>query len=88
MVLPFVQSSRWSEGMALGATPYNAMSTASHLEELVSALEQALLKIPSTATATTATNLSSLERTAICAVYVTTELHLVLADTSPGYQDT
>ena len=39
------------------------------------------------ATATSATNLSPLERTAIGAVYVTTELHL-LADTSPGYQDT
>ncbi len=96
MVLPFVQSNRWSEGMALGATPYNAMSTASHLEELVSTLEQALLKIPSsksTSTSTSAsasasaTNLSPLERTAIGAVYVTTELHL-LADTSPGYQDT
>eukprot|EP00551_Chaetoceros_affinis_P008213 CAMPEP_0203665504 /NCGR_PEP_ID=MMETSP0090-20130426/2718_1 /ASSEMBLY_ACC=CAM_ASM_001088 /TAXON_ID=426623 /ORGANISM="Chaetoceros affinis, Strain CCMP159" /LENGTH=373 /DNA_ID=CAMNT_0050529091 /DNA_START=72 /DNA_END=1193 /DNA_ORIENTATION=+ len=88
MVLPFVQSSRWSEGMALGATPYNAMSTATHLEELVSTLEGALLNIPTAKEdINTRANLSPLERTAIGAVYVTTELHL-LADTSPGYQDT
>jgi rpsU-divergently transcribed protein len=86
MVIPFVRSNTWSQGMAVGATPYNAMSTASHLEEIVDILEDSLLADANT-NSTSRRNLNPLERTAIGAVYVTTELHL-LADTSPGYHDT
>lgn len=77
MVIPFVQSNRWAEGMALGARPYNAMSTASHLEEIVNILQESLGP----------TDLTPIQRSAIGAVYVTTELHL-LADTSFQYEDT
>ena len=83
MVIPFVKSNRWSEGMALGAIPYNAMSTATHLEEIVTIIENELM-IHSTEDSS---KLTLLERTAIGAVYVATELHL-LADTSFEYQDT
>lgn len=82
MVIPFVQSNRWSEGMALGAKPYNAMSTATHLEQIVTILQESLRDQNGYPVI-----LSPIQRTAIGAVYVTTELHL-LADTSPQYQDT
>ena len=88
MTIPYVKSNRWSEGMALGATPYNAMSTASHLGELVSIMEDALSMVNDGKTQSQMTQkLNPLERTGIGAVYVATELHL-LADTSPGYTDT
>ncbi len=82
MVIPYVQSNRWSEGMALGAKPYNAMSTATHLEEIVNILQGSLRDEHGNPIV-----LSQIHRTAIGAVYVTTELHL-LADTSPGFKDT
>mmetsp|Transcript_2447 Transcript_2447/g.3254 ORF Transcript_2447/g.3254 Transcript_2447/m.3254 type:complete len:379 (+) Transcript_2447:214-1350(+) len=88
MVVPFAQSQRWHEGMALGATPYNAPTTASLLDALVSILEEAMMKLPpSGSSSTSPSSLNPLERSAIGAVYITTELHL-LADTSTNYKDT
>ena len=87
MVTPYIQSGRWSEGMALGATPYNAMSTATNLEEIVNIIEEELMKASSQENNTIGRKLNPLERTAIGGVYVITELHL-LADTSSQYQDT
>lgn len=84
MTIPYVKSNRWSEGMALGATPYNAMSTATHLDELVTILEDALYMVNDDVRTS---KLNPLERTGIGALYVATELHL-LADTSPGFSDT
>ena len=72
-VLPVLAT--WHQGMALGAVQ-NSITTANQLEEIVTLI------------ANKAGPLSSpVERTAIGAVYVATELHL-LTDTSPNYQDT
>jgi len=90
MNLPFVRSKRWHEGMALGAMPFNALETANHLENMVRIIEDGMKrcsvqdpKHPSGHT----TSFGSLERGAIGAVYVATELHL-LSDGSVDYQDT
>lgn len=77
MVVPYLKSRTWHEGMAMGATR-NTSSTAEELEELVSIV---LLSC------TGGTYNSSLHRMAVGAVYVSTELHM-LSDTSPGYVDT
>lgn len=83
MVIPFIQSNTWHEGMALGVWE-NTVSTSYQLEELVSILIQE-----------TAPSFSSnqmdlsgpMTRMALGGVYVATELHL-LADISEGYIDT
>jgi len=81
MNTPFVRSKRWHEGMALGAMPLNALETANHLETMVKIIEQAMMR------SSPNQSLSVLERGAIGAVYITTELHL-LSDESEGYRDT
>lgn len=79
MVIPYLQSQTWHEGMALGATS-NTTATANELDELVSIVTRHALS-------NSATLVTPVHRLALGAVYVTTELHL-LTDTSPGYAAT
>ena len=73
-VIPVLQT--WHEGMALGAIQ-NSITTANQLEEIVQLICKKVAPNPS----------SQLERTAIGALYVATELHL-LTDTSTNYEET
>ncbi|KAL7535975.1 hypothetical protein ACHAXR_006841 [Thalassiosira sp. AJA248-18] len=69
MVLPFVTSNRWHEGMAIGALPQNAYRTAQQLNDMASiVLDYALGK--ENANNTT-------QRAAIVAAYAAAELHLL-----------
>eukprot|EP00584_Thalassiosira_punctigera_P024638 CAMPEP_0172552484 /NCGR_PEP_ID=MMETSP1067-20121228/45309_1 /TAXON_ID=265564 ORGANISM="Thalassiosira punctigera, Strain Tpunct2005C2" /NCGR_SAMPLE_ID=MMETSP1067 /ASSEMBLY_ACC=CAM_ASM_000444 /LENGTH=396 /DNA_ID=CAMNT_0013340475 /DNA_START=58 /DNA_END=1248 /DNA_ORIENTATION=+ len=75
MVLPFVASNRWHEGMAVGALPQNAYRTAQQLDEMaIIVLDHALgeenAKSPS-------------QRAAVVAAYAAAELHL-LSDGKDG----
>ncbi len=85
MNIPFVKTNRWHEGMALGALPMNALETAGHLEKLVTIIEEAMSM--SSSSSSSHQSLGQLERGALGAVYVSTELHL-LQDTSVGYEQT
>lgn len=92
MNIPYVRSQRWHEGMALGAMPFNALETANHLEKMVKIIESGIRCCPSSQDSkhpgqTNTSSFGSLERGAIGAVYVATELHL-LSDGSADYQDT
>lgn len=82
MNIPFVKSKRWHEGMALGAMPLNALETANHLEEIVKIIEQGMM-----VSSSSRQSIGILERGAIGAVYIATELHL-LSDESNGFRDT
>ena len=92
MNVPFVRSKRWAEGMALGAMPLNVYETANHLEELVNIIESGMMRCKGNGHASATSNtkpqaLGLLERGAIGAVYVATELHL-LSDESVDCQET
>lgn len=85
MVQKYINSKRWHEGMALGAMyPSNAVTTASQLEDLMDIIATGMAKID---TDDSLPPLGQLERVAIGAVYVSTELHM-LADTSDGFEET
>lgn len=74
-VIPVVQT--WHQGMALGAVQ-NSITTAHQLEEIVTLISRKVgPPLPS----------APLERTALGALYVATELHL-LTDTSHAYEQT
>ncbi len=77
MNTPYVRSKRWHEGMALGAMPMNALETATHLETMVKVIEKNMM----------GSSLGQMERGAIGAVYIATELHL-LSDESRDYEET
>ena len=83
----FVRSKRWHEGMALGAMPVNMLETANHLEKMVGIIADAMIQKSKPSTINETKSLSTVERGAIGAAYVATELHL-LSDESEGYQDT
>lgn len=69
MVLPFVTSNRWHEGMAIGALPQNAYRTAQQLDGMATiVLEQVLGKENSN---------NPTQRAAIVAAYAAAELHLL-----------
>jgi len=93
MVSHYINSKRWHEGMALGAMyPTNAVSTASQLEDLMDVIAIGMETVDATSASHLRSNDSSpplgqVERVAIGAVYVATELHM-LADTSEGFEDT
>jgi len=93
MVGQFIKSKRWHEGMALGAMPSNAVTTASQLEDLVDKIATAMTSAdPGSRKSYLASNATSpplgqLERMAIGSVYIATELHM-LADTSDGFKET
>jgi len=93
MVSHYIDSKRWHEGMALGAMyPTNAVSTASQLEDLMDVIAIGMETVDATSAGHLRSNNSSpplgqVERVAIGAVYVATELHM-LADTSEGFEDT
>ena len=77
MVLPYVASNRWHEGMAIGALPQNAYHTAQQLDEMATiVLDYALGK--EHVTKNNATN-----RAAVIAAYAASELHL-LSDGKDG----
>lgn len=78
-LIPYLQSGRWHEGMALGVRgPSNALQTQQQLQEMVEIIVESSAEHRGMGTP---------ERMALGAVYVATELHL-LSDASPGYQDT
>lgn len=79
-VVPFANSNRWHEGMALGATT-NTTMTATQLDRMVQSIAGAIVA------GTDHAPLGIMERAAIAALYVSTELHL-LADDSEGYEAT
>jgi ubiquinone biosynthesis protein COQ9 len=79
-VIPHVKSNTWHEGMALGATSNTAM-TASQLDAMVQSIADAIL------VGTDHAPLGLVQRTAIGALYISTELFL-LTDSSLDYQDT
>ena len=79
-VVPFCNSSKWHEGMALAAATNTAV-TAAQLDRMVQSIADAII------VGTDHAPLGVMERTAIGAVYVSTELHL-LADDSPNKEAT
>lgn len=85
MNVPYIKSQRWAEGMALGAMPLNACHTANHLEQLMIIIENAMMRCNNNGVQ--ASPLGILERGALGAVYIATELHL-LSDNSTNQQDT
>jgi Uncharacterized conserved protein len=90
MNIPYVRSQRWHEGMALGAMPVNTFQTANHLEKMVKIIEGGMMRCSNQDSKHPAGQTSSfglLERGAIGALYVATELHL-LSDGSAEYQET
>lgn len=94
MVQQYVNTKRWHEGMALGAMyPSNAITTALQLEELMDIIANEMANTDAgTPTSQLHSNnllqpLGQLDRIAIGAVYVATELHM-LADTSNEFEDT
>lgn len=89
MNIPYVRSQRWHEGMALGAMPANTFETANHLEKMVKIIEGGMMRCSdkdSKHPAGTTFSFGLLERGAIGALYVATELHL-LSDGSAEYQE-
>jgi ubiquinone biosynthesis protein COQ9 len=78
-IIPYLQSHKWHEGMALGIRgPSNAFQTQQQLKEMIEIIVVSA-KLPST--------LGLTQKMALGAIYVMTELHL-LTDTSPDYSDT
>ena len=77
-LIPYLESNRWHEGMALGIRgPSNALQTQKQLQQMVDIVVESAGR----------TELGTPERMALGAVYVATELHL-LTDKSPDYEDT
>lgn len=70
MVLPFVASNRWHEGMAIGALPQNVYQTSQQLDDMANiVLDYALMKKN--------VNHNPTQRAAIIAAYASAELHLL-----------
>ncbi|KAL7552958.1 hypothetical protein ACHAWF_018455 [Thalassiosira exigua] len=79
MVLPFVASDRWHEGMAIGALPQNAFRTARQLDEMaIIVLNYALGRGDAAGD-----RHSPAHRAAVVAAYAAAELHL-LSDGTDG----
>lgn len=83
--IPYLQSSRWHQAMALGARPDNVWTTRLQIEQLVETVADAVTvdhgegdKLPAW---------SEPQKLGLGAVYVAAELHM-LADTSNDYADT
>jgi len=77
MVLPFVSSNKWHEGMAIGALPQNAYNTAEQLDDMANIVLDYALE------GNNVGNHSPTHRTAIIAAYASSELHL-LSDEGSG----
>jgi len=77
MVLPFVSSNKWHEGMAIGALPQNAYNTAEQLNDMANIVLDYALEENAGAPH------SPTQRTAVIAAYAATELHL-LSDEGSG----
>ena len=77
MVLPFVSSNKWHEGMAIGALPQNAYNTAEQLDDMANIVLDYALE------GNNVGNHSPTHRTAVIAAYASTELHL-LSDEGSG----
>lgn len=71
MVLPFVASNRWHEGMAIGALPQNAYKTTQQLDDMANMVLNYALEN------TTTNNNNPTQRAAIIAAYASAELHLL-----------
>ena len=77
MVLPFVSSNKWHEGMAIGALPQNAYNTAEQLDDMANIVLDYALE------GNNVGNHSPTQRTAVIAAFASTELHL-LSDEGNG----
>jgi len=77
MVLPFVSSNKWHEGMAIGALPQNAYNTAEQLDDMANIVLDYALE------GNNVGNHSPTQRAAVIAAYASTELHL-LSDEGNG----
>ena len=87
MVVPYIRSNRWHEGMALGAMyPSHALATSKQLNDMVEIICRNSL-IQKDRISRTNFLPTTLEKSAIVGVYIATELHL-LADSSTGNIDT
>jgi len=71
MVLPFVSTNKWHEGMAIGALPQNAYNTAEQLDDMASIVLDYALE------GNNVGNHSPTHRAAVIAAYAATELHLL-----------
>lgn len=80
MVLPFLSSNRWHEGMAIGALPQNAFRTAHQLDDMANiVLDYAL----GGENGNSNNNSNPIQRSAVVAAYAAAELHL-LSDGKEG----
>lgn len=77
MVLPFVSSNKWHEGMAIGALPQNAYNTSQQLDDMANIVLDYALE------GNNVGNHSPTHRAAVIAAYAATELHL-LSDEGSG----
>jgi len=77
MVLPFVSSNKWHEGMAIGALPQNAYNTAEQLDYMANIVLDYALE------GNNVGKHSPTHRAAVIAAYAATELHL-LSDEGSG----
>jgi len=84
LVLPYVKSSRWHEGMAIGALPQNAIRTIQQLDTMANiVLDYALSSGSKVGGGGNLTTRTPAQRTAIVAAYAAVELHL-LSDGKDG----
>ena len=78
MVLPFVASNRWHEGMAIGALPQNVYQTSQQLDDMANiVLDYALMKKNVNNINHNSSNHNATQRAAIIAAYASAELHLL-----------
>jgi hypothetical protein len=81
--LPYIQSKRWHEAMAVGATQ-TMTTTASQLSSLVNLIADSIID----GDEPSAKQLSHLERAGIGTIYATTELHLLTATSDQEVEST
>jgi ubiquinone biosynthesis protein COQ9 len=78
MVVPFINSQRWHEGMAIGALPQNALMTMSQLNDMADiVLSYATAKTLLDNNDVGSHNNNSMHKMAIIAAYAAAELHLL-----------
>ena len=76
MAVPYVNSNRWHEGMAIGALPQNAVGTARQLDDMADAVFRYAVGNGSSPDPT--------QRAAVVAAYASAELHLLSEGNDAG----
>jgi ubiquinone biosynthesis protein COQ9 len=87
MVAPYIKTQRWHEAMSIGALPSNASITASQLYDLTEEICSAAATGESSSKSSSNPIAVYGERSAICSVYIATELFM-LTDDSENFRDT